>query len=372
MFRNKKWMKINMGFALAILLLTSYLFCADTIAEGETKDEVTVLDKDYETIVVNFSSYTEKSALKDVEWIFTKSSSLTLNGDQGTLVEYLTSSGDLVKKGDPILSYQAPYDVIAIEEMKLSLEGKESAYIKEAELKKGFIEEQQNKLQRMDYSSLEAQILALNIKKLNIEYKQNQSQTDKSLKELRAAIDEKVSDMELQYLLAPYDGVVFTSDNRKEGMLLDPYGELASIYDTKSAVLGTTVNGPNKFWYNMEVVVTGISNMKEDKTNIHKGKVVAVDSLLNGKASTGKIFITLEEENLFETMQRGNITAETVSIDGVLVIPVKVVKFENDMAYVYMLDQNNDVRKQYITGRDNGTDMWVYSGLSEGQRIVVE
>lgn len=366
MFKNNKWRIKGICFVITVLLL------APKVSAGETKTEESLLDGEYETIEASNSTYTENSVLKDVEWIFLKNDSLTLNGAQGTFGEYLISSGELVKQGDPILSYQAPYDKIAIEEMKLSLQRMESTYLRESKQKEELIEQQWKEFQRMDYDSIEAQLFALNIKKLEIQYTQYQNQSEKSLQELRTALSEQESKIELQYIDAPYDGIIVVNDKIKKDMELDPYEELAHIYDTKSALLGTQVNGPVKLWSGLEVSVTGISNMKEDKTNIHKGKVVAVDSVLNGKASTGYVYIKLEEEGLYNTIQRGNIKAQTVSVEGVLVIPTKVVKIEDDMSFVYILDQNNALRKQYITGRDNGTDMWVYSGLVEGQRIVVE
>ena len=30
------------------------------------------------------------------------------------------------------------------------------------------------------------------------------------------------------------------------------------------------------------------------------------------------------------------------------------------------------MRKQYITGRDNGVEMWIYNGLEVGQQIIAD
>jgi hypothetical protein len=73
-----------------------------------------------------------------------------------------------------------------------------------------------------------------------------------------------------------------------------------------------------------------------------------------------------------DTIQMANISAAAVTVEQVPIIPLKAVKTENDRKYVYQKDSDGSLRRQYITGRDNGTDMWVYSGLSAGQNIVVD
>lgn len=368
MFRADKHLRIMVVFIIAVSLLASPTAFASQAVTVENIEKV-----DYKTIEVETGKYIEKSALKNVEWQFLRNDNLTIDKPQGTFVEYLVTNGQIVKEGDPLVSYQIPSDSIGITEKKMQLDQNQSDFQDNLQRKEDEVNKNIERLYTMDSKTIEAQILQLNIKKMQTTYKQYTYQTTKSIRELKATIEELETNIKLQYIYAPYEGVVYPDDKMKEGTIIDPSKQLIYIYDIKSAVLGTAANEISNLWYQMDVSVTGINNMKEDTSNTHKGKVVGVDSLYNGKVSTGMIYIQLDEmEDLLSSMQRANISTISVSVENVLVIPVSVVKNDNDMKYVFIMDDGGVIRKQYITGRDNGSEMWVYSGLAEGQRIVVE
>jgi HlyD family secretion protein len=324
------------------------------------------------TVEVEYKDYVEKSALKDVKCIFLRNDPLFIEEEKGVLVEYLVKDRDKVKKGDPVISYEIPYDSIALEEMKYNLENMENTYETAVEQKKVGIHELVKKYKSLKKNVLEAKITQLNIEKLEIELEQYQFQTKKSLEELKNNIKKIESNRKLQYIYATYDGIVVNSDKIKKGDEIGKGMELARIFDTESAVLGASVTDASHFRYNMEVSVTAISNMKEDKDNRYKGKVIEEPSLLYNKESTDMIYIQLEKEDIMETIESANITAESVIVKNVPVIPLSAVKTNNELSYVYILEEGGNVRKQYITGRNNGTDMWVYNGLKKGQKIVIE
>ena len=366
MFRNNKWLG---GFA-AVLLGALFLVSQGVYAGQEEPDREKT--ENTKTITAERSDYTEYSVLKDVKWIFQRHDSLMVAEEEATLVEYLVQNNQEVKKGEPLLSYEVPVDSILLEETRISLKRKESAYLKQVKQKEDYIKELRDQLQYMDLGMMDAQILALNIDKLEIELEQFEMQSKQDLKNTGTSMKELEDRMEIQYLEAPYDGVVIMNENYKKGARIDAYRELLHIYDIKSAILGTEITGVNKFWYGMEVSITGVSNMKEDKSKIYKGKVISVDTLYNGKLNTGMIYIQPENPELLSLIQRANLTALSVVVKDVIVIPKNAVRYAGDVSYVYLLDNQGEIRRQYVSGRENGRDMWVFSGLSEGQRIVLE
>ena len=368
MYRDDRLLRIMVAFIITVSLLSSTTAFASQTSTVENSEKV-----NNKTVEVETGTYTEKSALKNVEWQFLRNDNLVIDKPQGTFVEYLVTAGQQVKKGDPLVSYQIPSDSIGITEKKMQMNQNQNDFQDNLKLKDNEINRNIQKLYTMDAKSIEAQILQLNIKKMQITYKQYTYQTTKSIKEQKATIEELETNTELQFIYAPYTGIVYPDDKMKEGAIIDPSKQMIYIYDIKSAVLGIASNEVSNLWYQMDVTVTGINNMKEDTSKTHKGKVVSVDSLYNGIVSTGMIYIQLDDmEDLLSSMQRANISTITVSVENVLVIPVSAVKNDNDMRYVFVLDDSGVIRKQYITGRDSGSEMWVYSGLAQGQRIVVE
>lgn len=358
MFKNDRAFGAIVAFILSVSLSASQLAHAAT---------------EYNTIEVKTEDYIEKGGVQNAEVILPRNDSLAISDPQGTFIEYLVTNGQTVKKGDPLASYQLPGDKITLDEMKLKLEKDKNTFQRESEKKEADIAENQDKLLAMNSNSIEAQILELNIQKMQIGYEQYVYQTQKALEELNASIQELESAItDLRYIYAPYDGLVYTSDEIKAGEILNPGIPIINIADINSAILAAKVSGVNKLWYGLEVSITGISNRQADTSKVFKGIIAAEDKLLNGKASTGMVYIKiLGDDNLLSPGQKANITTDAVIVKNVTVIPSNAVQ-NDDMDYVYTIDKNNELRKQYISGRDNGASFWVYNGLLEGQQIVIE
>ncbi|HWT27066.1 MAG TPA: hypothetical protein VN131_03935 [Mobilitalea sp.] len=361
MFRDYKALPKIMGFMVVLSLFTSQItYASQTDKSGEAGKT------SYKTVEVKRADYTEKSTLKNVQPMFLRNDALFMDKQQATFEEYLVKNGQSVKKGDPLLSYQIPSDSISLEENKLKLRNFESDYQVELDKRKAAIDENNKLLETMKSGTPEAQILSINIQKMEIELEQYKYQTFKSLNDLNTTIKDLEVAQELQYVSAPYDGIVTTDSKVKPGIALTPQMELIHIYDTGSAVLGSKVMSTSKLWYGLNVSIKSSNN-----SNL-QGTVIAADSLLNGKASTGMVYIQLADKNLTTSIQRADVTADTVAVKNVIVIPINAVKSANETNYVNLLDDSGQLRRQYITGRSNGTDMWVYNGLSEGQKIVTE
>ena len=157
-----------------------------------------------------------------------------------------------------------------------------------------------------------------------------------------------------------------------EDQQIGPNMELVRIYDVKSAVLVGSAAGANKLWYNLDVSASMVSSRQENKGKVYKGKVISIDSVLDNKASTGMVFIKLDDESLYSTISKANISADAVYLHNVFVLPLDAVNFNNEERFIYYYDETGDIHKQYITGRNNGLEMWVYDGLTEGQKIIVD
>lgn len=282
--------------------------------------------------------------------------------------------GQLVKKDQPLMSYTVPVDELAIEEKEMSIKKNEETFKKMSEQKEQDIAKNVSKLMTMDGTSIEAQILNLNIQKMQIAYEQYKYQTQKSLDKQKEELEELKADQGLKYIKAPFDGIIYGYDNRlKKNEILEHDQSVIYMADINSAVFGAESAGASRMWYNLEVEINPIVNRKESTQSI-KGKVVAIDSLLNGEATTGMVYIKPDSftSEMVSPQQSANITTDAIVVKDVLLIPSKAVKSDRDLKYVYILDSAGEEHKQYISGRDNGSETWVYNGLSEGQEIVIE
>jgi len=360
---------------LAFVILASFITVKYTYAEQNDESAASSSKSKVNTVKAYIGDYIEKSSLKNMELTALKFDYLSINENEGYYVEFLVDRGHVVKKDQPLMSYTVPFDELVLEEKEMMLKKNEENYKKTLEQMELDIEENTSKLLAMDASSLDAQILKLNIDKMQISLEQYIYQTERSLKKQRKEIEELKANQELKYITAPFDGIVFGIDSRlKKGDILEKNISVIYIADVNSAVLAAESAGASNLWYNMDVTINPIINKQENTAKSFKGKVIAIDSVLNGEAKTGMLYI--KPESLVEEMavpgQRANITANAIEVKNVLLIPSKAVKAEKGLKYVYILDSNGEIRKQYISGRDNGVETWVYNGLSEGQEIVIE
>lgn len=367
MFRGLKKAGYLTISILFISLLTFQIVNADEDHIQDTNPSDT-----FNTIELKLGDYNEKGAVNNAELVFLRNDVLSIKEAEGTFIEYLVSNNEIVEKGQALLSYRIPYDHIGVEEKKLSLVQNQKSYEEDLRNREAEIAAQRSLLQSMEQKSIEAQTLRLKITKLEIDYERFKYQSRKSIDNLKKTIADMEAASQIQYIYAPYDGWVFTDDRIKEDQPINSRMELIRIYDINSAVLAAPAAGANKIWYNQEVSITRISNRQENRSSVYKGKVIAADSVLDNKASTGMIYIALEDRELYSTISKANVSADSVMVKNVFVIPLKAVKFFNEERYINYLDEAGVIHKQYITGRDNGVEMWVYNGLSEGQKIIVD
>jgi len=371
MFKDHKHLKL----LLVLVILLSLLGTRYTYAEQNDGGSNVSAGRSLKTEKAYIGDYTERTSLKNMELRPLKEQNVTIEDAKGNLVEFMVGWGQVVKKDQPLLSYTVPVDELLLEEKEINLKKSEESFKRTVEEKELDIAESMNQLMTMNASSIEAQIYMLNIEKMKISLEQYIYQTERSLEKQRKELEDLKANKELKYVKAPFDGIVYWFDgNLKRGAILERGQGLVYMADINSAVLQAESAGASKLWYNLDVTINPINNKQENTAKSFKGKVVAIDSLLNGEAKTGMVYIKPESisEEMANPGQRANINAIAIEVKNVLLIPSRAVKADKGLKYVNIVDSNGEVRKQYISGRDNGNETWVYNGLSEGQEIVIE
>lgn len=370
MFKDNRLLKITVTILLVLSLFTSPFAFAEQASILEDDSQIKVVSK---TLEVKLGEYMERSSISNAEADFLRSDQLTISDSNGIFIEYLVTNGQEVFKGDALASYRVPVDTITIEEKKMNMYHAESGYIDSLHQMEESLANSMNDLNNLDTNSIEEQIQHIKIQKQEMEYEKNKKQLQENLDNLKSEIDELEAQLQPKYVYAPYDGIVYMFNEIMEETAINRDTNLLFIFDPNSAVLTAPAAASNKMWYNMDVSVALITNRQEDRSSMYNGKIIAADSLLNGLVSSDTYYIQVENgKDILGYGQRANIYGEEIKIKNVIVIPSNLVKTDSDRKYVYILDVDGVVRKQYITGRDNGVDMWVYNGLNEGQHIVIE
>lgn len=373
MFKGNKRKKIIILGLLVLSLLTSSIALADQLNNSEELIEQEETSRAHKIYEVKKGDYTEVTSLRNAEVISLRNDSVRIDHDNGVFGEYLVDNLQEVKKGDPLISYTIGVDLISIEEMKMNLVNREDGFSKGLSQRQEELANLRNALLGLESGSNDEKKAKINIQKKEIGLERYINDTEKSLEDTKEKIRELESNLEPQYVYAPYNGIVFFFEPVKEGAAINRGTHLLQIIDTDSVFLSAPSSANDKLWYNMEVSVTLITNRQEDTTNVYKGRIISADSLINRKVSSETFYILLENaKDVLNFGQTANVYAEEIRVEDVIIIPSSSVNMDSGKRYVYILDDSGAMQKQYITGRDNGVEMWVYNGLEVGQQIIAD
>jgi multidrug efflux system membrane fusion protein len=112
---------------------------------------------------------------------------------------------------------------------------------------------------------------------------------------------------------------------------------------------------------------------RDDVTKIASGELMSIDNQIDVATGTLKLKARFanEDESLFPN-QFVNVRLRVDTADA-LVVPTLAVQQGSVGAFVYRVDEENKVHVQpIVAGRVDGRKIAVESGISEGQRVVVE
>ena len=126
----------------------------------------------------------------------------------------------------------------------------------------------------------------------------------------------------------------------------------------------------NKLRYNSSVT---IEVGKNADMKSYSGKVVTAYDILPSDVSEDRTLVALDE-NISPDLLTGDLMYRSISEEAsdILQIDRRAVKWEDQKAFVYVLD-GDMVQKRYVTAVQNSSDnVWILDGLSEGQTLIVE
>jgi membrane fusion protein, multidrug efflux system len=113
---------------------------------------------------------------------------------------------------------------------------------------------------------------------------------------------------------------------------------------------------------------------RDDRNKIASGELMAIDNQIDVATGTLKLKARFanQDESLFPN-QFVNVRLHVSSNDSALVAPTMAVQQGSIGSFVYLVNQDNKVHVQpVVTGTVDGPNVGIKSGLSAGQRVVIE
>lgn len=204
----------------------------------------------------------------------------------------------------------------------------------------------------------------------NVIIPQTEAGANAGIGQAKAALDIASNNLANCVVKAPVSGYV-TAKNVTVGQMASPGVELFAVKDTNSveveinvteavissvnADTGASVSVKSAGLSDIDAAISAVANAKSNMTGMYLVKVTLPNP--DGKIKLGML---------------AEVKLATNGADDVITIDADAVFSQNGKDYVYVAKDGKAVRKQVETGISDGKLTEIVSGLSEGEKVVVD
>ena len=283
------------------------------------------------------------------------------------LESYAVSNGDQVQAGDVLLQYRVETDDITLSRLERELARMQdelaaaiSVGQREIALTQDAAEHAQDPFEK-EQLQITAAMLQIQLERLC--YEQN-----RAIEEKQQSVAEYREDQQIKTLTAPANGVVTNLVVKNPGDAIAAGEVLMTLVCTDIRLLA--VNDPDtELRYNMQV---SVAIGKGDKQTVITGRVVAAENSIPQEYRKGRAYILLDPGFENVNLQNVRVIANKVQIDNVLLVNRKAVIQENGKFYITKLSDGVLQRRGVHVGVSNLTDIWILTGVAEGDTVVLQ
>lgn len=353
---------------LILLALSLCILPAQASAAGDLIDPDQQIQEEvvYQTAQVYTGTFTRETSFPATEF-YPYSWDISVEQSGAVLEAYAVSSGAQVKAGDVLLQYRVETDDITLSRMERELarmqdelEAAISAGQREIALTQEAAENAQD-----PYEKEQLQITAA-MQQIQLEqfcYEQNRAIEEKQL-----SVETYREHQQIKTLTAPADGVVTGLIGKNPGDSIAADEILMTLVRTDIRMLA--VNDPDtELRCNMQV---SIAIGKGDKQTVITGRVVAAEDAIPQEYRRGRAYVLLDPGFEKVSLQNVRIIANKVELDNVLLVDRDAIMQENGKFYITKLVDGVLQRRGVHIGMSNLTDVWILTGVAEGDTVVLQ
>lgn len=354
----------------ALLALLLCLCMTVSLAESDSliAEELIKADSvNYDAAALESGLY-ERTFSASADEYFPHTYTIRYTGGGARFGEYLVTRGDEVKEGDRLAVLLQEGDEVALAEAKLELQRANEAMESETDSRREQIADMEQALLDVQ-DSLQQEIMKLRIARADVELEQYRDRQARTI----AAIEESIAELEAagqdDYLLAPADGVILSTEYRFKGQQIGSGEALISFYRTDGMLMRVD-NTSGNLRYGMEVGVEVGANNKSRK--VLPGRVVGADDLLPIAERRNYAYIAFENPDGLK-LTRPKAVGASVSVENVALVVRRAVSMDGGKHFVTVLrdgvPQKRFINCVMVSGVPNA---WVLQGLEPDDRIIVE
>lgn len=286
-----------------------------------------------------------------------------------TLVEMLVKRNDYVEKGDPIAKVLVETSAIDLEELELKLQRAEEDY---AETTAEYLEQHEEDLANISVYYHPGRIDRIEYAQAELDFAQTCAKYEKQIESLKEQISDLKELASTTEILAPESGFILNLSTLMRGQELKN-GEVLCYLSPTDKIMLEIPDDSWRYGYGMQFHMT----VGDDKDNMQEYEVQAITPnarMLQDDWEQKTTMIT-GDYDMAELIGNNpySLTGTTNVMENVLLVPEDAVTEENSRYFVTVLKDDGTLEKrQFIPGGQNSGYYWVFDGLEDGTRIIIE
>ena len=292
--------------------------------------------------------------------------------------EFLVKSGDMVKKGTPLISITTKIDEVSLEQKNLELKRLQEAYNRFVSSQPILLREQKNALGSIN-DQMDKKIATLEYEKAQLNYEISKKAQEKTIAELKEDINKTIMIKNTKEVVAPTDGLVRITNTISKGEKFDYTRDILSIANP-SEILFKVSDERMQFRYNMNATIALNPNSDGTSKNKMSGKVIYSEPPIieDYGIQYGMCYIKPDKKVSYAELSKAKIqiTIDVCVMEDVLYVPLEFVNIDEQMLYeknvatVYELQDGNLVEREVAIGVRNQMQCQIIEGIDKGTTIV--
>ena len=298
--------------------------------------------------------------------VYPFTASVFLKEGSAIFKEFFVRRGQEVKAGDPLISFTREPQTVWLESLSLSFTRETEAMREEKRRRETAIDEAREALGAVTdaydqaIAKLRVDQMAAELQKYILSQQRNIDRIGRELDGLERYLHETT-------LLSPIDGIVERVTYKPAGSTLYAGEEMVVITDTRKALL-KIADHYGTFRYGMEVEVThGARNNPVSFTT----SVVSACNILPYTLHMTEVYARVDDPAPLETARAISAAAETVALDGVLIVNRNALKMQGGTYFTRIVEGDRVKKRFVLVSSHRFTEFWVLQGLSEGQTVII-
>ena len=210
-------------------------------------------------------------------------------------------------------------------------------------------------------------------KKLLNEGNASQSMIDKKLmekKKLEGKFQEIQAKLDDLIIKAPFNGIIGTK-NYSNGSFINPGDVITSLYDISRVKVEIYI--PEIYISEIYKKQFFIATLPSINNASFKGEVYAINPSIDKETRTFKVIGIIKENNNYSLKpgMMSNIKLQLKSRE-IFVVPEGAIIPEDEKSFLYILKENNILKKQVSTGKRKDGSIEIIKGLDQNDLVVYE